>query len=80
MRICNSCDWQVRENDCVSVGNVGPLCPECNETTHEGRRHDWDDDAICRKCGLDGAEADYYSKRGYAHEYPTLHDCPETRR
>ena len=44
-----------------------------------GRPHDYDDEAVCRRCGLDGAEASYYSARGYAHEYPTLNDCPGRR-
>lgn len=79
MRICNRCDWTGLERDCVKLGDIGPLCPDCKETTHEGKPHDWDDEAICKKCRLDGAEADYYSKRGYAHEYPTLHDCPGKR-
>ena len=41
------------------------------------RRHEWDDEGICIKCGYDGVEADYYSKRGYSHEYPTFRGpCP----
>lgn len=42
------------------------------------RRHKWDDDGLCVYCGMDGAEADYYSKRGYAHEYPNYPwPCPK---
>lgn len=33
MRICNNCDWTGDVSDCVYVGAVGPLCPECHETT-----------------------------------------------
>ena len=76
MLICNSCEWSGREIDGVMCGDVGPLCPECNETTYVGHPHDMDDDAICVCCGLDVGEASYYAKRGYAHEYPTLNDCP----
>ncbi len=35
-------------------------------------RHEWNEDGCCIHCGYDGAEADYYSRRGYAHEYPDL--------
>lgn len=79
MRICNECDWTGNNAECVKLGQIEFLCPECNETTHKPNPHDYDDEAICNKCGLDGGEADYYSKRGYAHEYPTLHDCPGRR-
>jgi hypothetical protein len=33
MRICNNCDWEGDVSDCVYVGAIGPLCPECHETT-----------------------------------------------
>lgn len=39
------------------------------------RRHEFDDDAVCAHCGFDGAEASYYSKRGYAHEYEGTEIC-----
>lgn len=32
-RECNACDWTGRGYDCVWLGAMGPLCPECNETT-----------------------------------------------
>jgi hypothetical protein len=35
MRECNICDWTGIESDCVMCGEVGPLCPECHETTYE---------------------------------------------
>ena len=79
MRICNYCGWIGDNTDCVNLESIKLLCPQCKDTTRESRAHDYDDECVCNKCGLDGGEADYYSKRGYAHEYPTLHDCPERR-
>ncbi len=38
-------------------------------------RHQFDDDGVCIRCGHDGAEASYYSKRGYAHEYEGTEIC-----
>ena len=38
-------------------------------------KHKFDDECICVYCGHDGAEAHYYSKRGYAHEYVGSHVC-----
>lgn len=32
-RACNACSWTGKESDCVYCGSVGPLCPECHETT-----------------------------------------------
>lgn len=43
--------------------------------------HNYNEEAICIHCGLDGAEAKYYSDRGYSHEYPDFKkDCPNLRR
>lgn len=41
--------------------------------------HEWDEECVCKKCGLDGAEASFYSQRGYEHEYPTKDNCPGKR-
>lgn len=30
---CNACDWTGKLADTVMLGSVGPLCPECRETT-----------------------------------------------
>lgn len=32
-RECNECDWNGPVTACLWCGEVGPLCPECNETT-----------------------------------------------
>lgn len=32
-RWCNACTWAGKETDCVWLGAIGPLCPECHETT-----------------------------------------------
>jgi hypothetical protein len=32
-RECNACNWRGREADTLMLGAVGPLCPECRETT-----------------------------------------------
>jgi hypothetical protein len=36
-RECNACDWTGSRAECVWLagmdGGVGPLCPECRETT-----------------------------------------------
>lgn len=32
-RECNACDWRGSVMDCCWLGTVGPLCPECRETT-----------------------------------------------
>lgn len=34
LRECG-CGWRGCEDDCVWCGMVGPLCPECRETTEE---------------------------------------------
>ncbi|HJV75463.1 MAG TPA: hypothetical protein VJ654_14650 [Noviherbaspirillum sp.] len=30
---CNACDWKGKLADTVMLGGIGPLCPECRETT-----------------------------------------------
>lgn len=35
IRECNGCSWVGEASDCVYCGEVGPLCPECHETTEE---------------------------------------------
>lgn len=35
MRCCNSCDWTGEDIDCITDGDVGPLCPECHWTTDD---------------------------------------------
>lgn len=32
-RSCNACDWSGPVSECVMLGSVGPLCPDCRETT-----------------------------------------------
>lgn len=32
-RECNACDWSGSVMDCCWLGTIGPLCPECRETT-----------------------------------------------
>lgn len=32
---CNACEWKGAKVDCVVLGVIGPLCPECNETVCE---------------------------------------------
>lgn len=34
-RQCNACEWIGPRSDCCWLGAVGPLCPECRETTEE---------------------------------------------
>jgi hypothetical protein len=36
-RECNACDWRGPESECVMLGAVGPLCPECRETTEPSK-------------------------------------------
>lgn len=33
IRSCNACDWAGTRDATVTLGAVGPLCPECRETT-----------------------------------------------
>lgn len=55
------------------------VCSSCSkhtaswDATH--RPHEFDDDCVCTVCGHDGAEANHYSKRGYAHEYEGTRYC-----
>jgi hypothetical protein len=46
-----------------------PMSTE-TESTPDELPHKYDDEGICIYCQLDGAEAHFYSQRGYAHEYP----------
>jgi hypothetical protein len=32
-RVCTACDWRGKWTQTVSLGEVGPLCPQCHETT-----------------------------------------------
>lgn len=32
---CNNCAWRGPTSECVCLGRIGPLCPECLETTEE---------------------------------------------
>lgn len=34
-RFCNSCAWTGEDIDCITDGDVGPLCPECHWTTDD---------------------------------------------
>lgn len=55
------------------------VCSCCREqlpawdATH--KPHELDDDSVCIHCGHDAAEAAYYSRRGYAHEYAGSKYC-----
>lgn len=33
IRECNGCDWKGPLSETCMLGEVGPLCPECRETT-----------------------------------------------
>lgn len=51
MRACNNCEWVGLASECVHLGDIGPLCPECNETTHESRpRHKDEFDQVVMDC------------------------------
>lgn len=33
IRECVGCDWIGNADDCVWLGEIGPLCPVCHEVT-----------------------------------------------
>lgn len=33
VRECNDCNWTGPRSECCWLGAIGPLCPECRETT-----------------------------------------------